>query len=213
MYEGVEEAGLHNATAYATADLKLITLQYDLFNDLSVKFCGDWVSAKQSGDCPGDGSYHFELPYTLPKSHDFTTWFATGWKGTATISITNDRFNTYDNSTSDTSPIQLGYCELHFSTYTTDSDAAGWRTLPSAMTVSLTLIGVIAAMTCCCCYLMCRRRQRYVTDEPDESTFKRMEDGKETKTLAKLPAAKKIVESRTKNELDPISQYRLDTPL
>jgi hypothetical protein len=188
-----------------------MTLEFDLFSDLSVKFCGDWVSAKQDGDCPGDGSYHFQVPYTLPKNDDFTTWFATGWKGTAFISIASDRYSTYDNSTSETSPVQLGYCELHFSTYTTESNAADWKTLPSAMTVSLTLVGIVAAMACCCCFLMCRRRQRYVSDEPDEGAFQRMEDGKQTKTLLSLPAAKKVVDSGRKDELDPVSQYRLDT--
>jgi hypothetical protein len=216
VYEGVEDAGLRNATAYATAELKLMTLQFELFNDLSVKFCGDWISAKQNGACPGDGSYHFEVPYTLPKSNSFTTWFATGWKGTAFISITNDRSTTNDNSTNKAGPVQLGYCELHFKTFTTESDASGWKTLPSAMTVSLTLVAVAAAMACCCCYLMCRKRQRCVSDEPEESTFQRMEDGKQTKTLGKLPVANKDVNSRKKEELDwdpAVSQYQLETPL
>jgi hypothetical protein len=212
MYEGVEDAGLHNATAYATAELNLMTLQYELFNDLSVKFCGDWIYAQQNGNCPGDGSYHFEVPYTLPRSRDFTTWFATGWKGTAYISITNGRkSSTYDNSTIESAPVQLGYCELHFSTYTTESDALGWSTLPTAMAVSITLVALTAAMACCCCYLMCRKRRRYVTDEPDESRFQRMEDGQQPKTiLSTPPVAKKVLDNGKKDELDPVSQYRLD---
>ena len=199
MYEGVEDAGLHNATAYATAELNLMTLQFELFNDLSVKFCGDWVSAQSGVSCPADGSYHFEVPYTLPKSDSFTTWFATGWKGTAFISITNDRSTTSNNSTG---PVQLGYCELHFSTFTTESDASEWKTLPSAMTVSLALVALVASMACCCCYLMCRKRQRSVTDEPEEGMFQRMEDGKQTKSLAKLSVAKEVVASRKKDEPD-----------
>jgi hypothetical protein len=182
-YEGVAEAGLQTNnetgyTGYATADLHLMTLDYKLFSGMAVKFCGDWIySSKQDGDfCPDDGIYHFETLYQLPESTDYKTWFATGWKGTSTISIRTKR-NASDGSEQGN---LLGYCEMHFSTYTTKSDSDEFKTLPSAMIVTLSLAAAAAAFSLCAFYLACCRKGRVIAiDEPSEGgdQYQKMEDG------------------------------------
>jgi hypothetical protein len=167
-----------NNTGYASADLNLLSVEYNLFHLLPFNFCGEWVQAGKynSNPCPYDGSYHFNVPYDLPwDDGDITTWFATGWQGTSNLII-------YSSASEDDSDL-LASCILHWKTYVTQTnEEAGWKTLPSAAQVAIILASVLAFMCCCCFYLSCcrrRRRKRHVTDvDYDGTDFKMFEDEK-----------------------------------
>jgi hypothetical protein len=141
-------AGLTDGSkGYASSQLHLVTLEYELFHDLPVDFCGDWLSQANSNTanaCPGDGKYHFTIPYTLPANHDATTWFATGWKGAARIDIRSGPSNQTD---------MVGTCVMEFHTYTSPSSNKNWRTLPSAAAVTCTLGGIAVVLFCLICVL------------------------------------------------------------
>jgi hypothetical protein len=169
-YSGLSNAtGFSNATGYASADLQLMTLQYDLFQFLPFKFCGDWVTRGKYNfnSCPGDGKYHFEVPYVLPKNDDATTWFATGWEGVSYLKIYADR--------SDNSPL-LSHCKIHFKTSVTQSNEENWRTLPSAAQTTLILFGIAAGMFSLIICMACRTKRKHPTDEDYSQDFKKMED-------------------------------------
>ena len=184
-----------NNTGYASADLNLLSVEYNLFNFLPFNFCGDWVSSGRYNDgaCPSDGQYTFSVPYTLPwDDGDITTWFATGWQGNSNLII-------YSSPAEDNSTL-LASCTLHWKTYVTKNETAdeGWKTLPSAAQVAIIMASVLACMCCCCFYLSCcrrRRRKKHVTDIDYEGTdlgrFKIFDD-------------KKIKEEQKKKEKDEL---------
>lgn len=181
---------VNGSKGYASSQLHLVTLQYQLFHDLPVDFCGDWLSHSNSNTntCPGDGKYHFTIPYTLPASSDATTWFATGWKGTARIDIRNGPSNQTD---------MVGTCIMEFHTYTTQSSNKNWKTLPSAAAVTCTVGGIAVMLFCLICVLGgCipeSKSRRVAVAEPSLTTplsdadivdgkfmFQKMEEGKES---------------------------------
>jgi hypothetical protein len=72
-----------NGFGYASANLRLMSVRYDLLELFPIDLCGDWIESytgNSSEICPGwDGSYYFSVPYTLPyDENDITTWLATG---------------------------------------------------------------------------------------------------------------------------------------
>ena len=147
---------------YASANLRLLSIEYNLFQFYPFDFCGDWASAYNytydGQECPdSDGFYSFEIPYTLPwDDDDITTWFATGWQGVSNVEIHSDQ-------SSDSTLI--GYCTLHWHTYVTPSQEEGWRTMPSAVTSGIVLGSFFAALFCCCTFATCcRRRKKHATD-------------------------------------------------
>mmetsp|Transcript_28113 Transcript_28113/g.76272 ORF Transcript_28113/g.76272 Transcript_28113/m.76272 type:complete len:271 (+) Transcript_28113:219-1031(+) len=167
-----------NNTAYASANLKLLSVEYNLFEFFPVDFCGDWVQhynyTYEGQECPDwDGYYSFNLPYTLPfDDDDVTMWFATGWQGISAIEIRSDQ--------TESSPL-LGYCTLYWDTYVTPSNEDGWRTMPSAAQAGV-VVGAILAFLCCCCTwaTCCRRRTKHVTDigyyDDDKIDYEKYED-------------------------------------
>ncbi|KAG7362729.1 hypothetical protein IV203_026089 [Nitzschia inconspicua] len=153
-----------NTTGYASADLKLLSIEYTLFNHLPFNFCGDWVRAGQynTNPCPYDGTYTFSIPYELPwDDGDITTWFATGWEGVSDLIIYKGNVE-HDNAD------LLASCVVHWKTFVTQSDETeGWKTLPSAAQTAIIMVSVLAFLCCCCIYLSCcisRRRRRHITD-------------------------------------------------
>jgi hypothetical protein len=166
-YQDLELSGLVNNTGYASANLNLMTLEYDLFQLMPFHFCDDWVKRSQYNynTCPEDGKYHFEVPYTLPLDFDAKTWFATGWKGESYLQIHAGR--------NESSPL-LAQCKLTFQTHVTQSNEEGWRTLPTAAQTTLAMVGLVAAMLLCIGCLACGPKRKHVTD--DAFTFKQTAD-------------------------------------
>lgn len=152
---------LTNNTGYASANLRLLSVEYNLFDLYPVDFCGDWAvpyNSTYGHACPDwDSYYAFDIDYKLPwDDDDITTWFATGWQGVSNLAI-------YSNQTVDSELIT--YCTMHWHTYVTPSEDEGFRTLPSAAVTGLALASFLVALFCCCCYVnCCRRRQKHVTD-------------------------------------------------
>lgn len=151
-----------NGTGYASANLRLLSVEYNLFEAFPIDFCGDWVQSynktQYGNSCPfSDDTYYFNIPYTLPwDDDDITTWFATGWSGVSSLQVRNG------NSKSSS---LLADCTLHWHTYVTPSEEEGWRTMPSAAQTGIVLASLLTAILCCCTYLTCcRRRQKHITD-------------------------------------------------
>lgn len=193
QYQNLDVSSVNN-TGYASANLKLLSMEYSLFKYLPFDFCGSWVTpSEDNGDeCPTDGVYGFSLPYVLPwDDQDITTWVATGWQGTTNLVV-------YSNSSA--SATTLASCKLHWKTYVTQSSEDGWHTLPSAAHSAIILACIMAAMCLFCTYLTCcRRRGRnkamldVIEPTPEgEATgsFKRMDDSNDekSKSLLKLKA-------------------------
>lgn len=158
-------------------------MHYELFHVLPFNFCGEWIKNGRYNynECPGDGKYHFEVPYQLPKSYDSTVWLATGWQGSSEMKVYAQR--------DEESQVILD-CKLHFKTYVTQSNESDWKTLPSAAAVTFSLVGIIVLMTCCLCYLACRPLRKHVTDEDYSTDFRKLEEGKPKKVEAAKEEAK-----------------------
>jgi hypothetical protein len=141
-----------NSTGYASANLKLLSVEYSLIKNLPLDFCGSWVTpnTNNKNECPVDGVYHFSIPYKLPwDDQDITSWFATGWEGTTNLEVYND-------TTTDAK--LLASCKFHWKTYVTESQEDGWHTMPSATQATIILAAILGAMCLCCFYLTCCRR-------------------------------------------------------
>jgi len=152
-----------NGTGYASANLRLVSVEYNLVDEYPINFCGDWVEAYNHsyGDnvaCPDlDGYYYFNIPYKLPfDDDDLTTWVATGWSGVSSLTV--------HTGPSDDSDL-LADCTLHWHTYVTPSQAEGWKTMPSAAQSSIVVASVLTAILCACTWVACcKKREKHVTD-------------------------------------------------
>ncbi|CAJ1940264.1 unnamed protein product [Cylindrotheca closterium] len=171
----------NNSTAYASAKLQMLTLEYELFQLLPFNFCGDFVTSSAANGnmtnytaCPDDGRYTFNLDYTLPENQDSTSWFASGWTATSEIMIYSSR--------TESSTI-LADCKLEFHTYVThDQESAQWKELPSAATITFALLTVAMFLCVMVCFLACRKTktqeanhefddfQKYIDSIDDEET-------------------------------------------
>lgn len=173
IYNGLQDYNLQNTSAYVSGNLKLMTMEYDLFQFLPFNFCGDWImnAAYNYQTCPSDGTYHFELPYSLPESEGISAWFATGWEGVSYIKI-------YKGAK--TQSALLAKCKLHFKTYVTDNGAENWYALPSAAQTTVVLFSVLGFLFMIVMCLACRRQERKAKHPvEDDYDFKAMNDDTE----------------------------------
>jgi hypothetical protein len=155
----------YNSSGFASANLRMLSLEYELFNLIPFNFCGDWVQ-NTNVTCPNDGYYHFDLTYQLPETQDKTSWFASGWTATSELMIFSSRSE---------SPSILADCKLEFHTYVTQNQESEWQSLPSAAVVTLSLLGVSVAMCTVICCLACRKKKKRVTDR-DFDDFQKMQE-------------------------------------
>ena len=187
-----------DGTGYASANLRLLSVEYNLLESYPIDFCGDWIAANNDTDngmpCPyWYGEHSFTIPYTLPwDDDDITTWFATGWSGTSSIQIRN-------GSTEDST--LLTDCTLKWHTYVTPSQAEGWTTMPSAAQTGIVLASVLTAILCCCTYIACcRRRTQHVTDIGYYNDFSDYQIFDEEKPKKKVKDAEKIETTEEPND-------------
>ena len=181
-YEGLTATDNENTTmGYATGNLQLMTVDYDLFQLLPIDYCGDWVYDSNFG-CPDDGIYHFQFPYQLPGAEGINAWFASGWQGISYIKV---------YSAEKTTSTLMAHCKLHFKTYVTDSGESNWYTLPSAAQATIVLFGVIGSLFLIILCMACRTSNEPHPTDPDYTTdYKTMdEDGKTVATKADEEAA------------------------
>ena len=199
-YNGLDTYGLYNNTGYATAELQLLTVDYELFELLPFNFCGNFVN-DQSGyysntTCPGDGYYNFHLAYQLPENDDKSTWFATGWTATTEFMIFSSRYQ---------GASILADCKLEFHTSVSQAQQTGeWKSLPSAAIVTLSLLGAGLCMILTICVLACRPKRKRATDIDYGQDFKRMDetDGESVESDKVQKARKVSVQMRYNGEAD-----------
>lgn len=178
QYHGMNET--FDGLGYASANLRLLSVEYNLFNNFEIDMCGDWVQAYNKTDddltCPAvDGYYYFNINYELPyDDDDLTAWFASGFSGVSELTIAT--------GTSDL----LADCTIHWHTYVSASNAEGFKTMPSAAQTGIVLMSIFTAIICCCTYMICcRRRKKSIADISHYSDFAEYENYKAMKRGSK----------------------------
>jgi hypothetical protein len=150
FYTGLEDSGVVDNTAYATAELSLFTLNYNLFEDLAIPLCDDSMTANEGYECPADGSYNYAVTYNLPSAGaESQSWLASGWQGTGQIQL-------FAAESADT---LIGDCTLSLSTFVTEKSGSKLQT-PSASVAFGTLAGVLVAALLLCVFCCCCRKKR-----------------------------------------------------
>lgn len=179
-----------------------MTIDYQLFHLLPFNFCGDWVaySHNNAEACPGDGYYHFSIPYQLPENDDITTWFATGWEGVSYLKI-------YASQSEQST--KVAHCKIHFKTFVTGSNEENWYTLPSAAQTTIVLFAILGALFLGCMCLACRPSGKHPTDEDYSSEFKAMEDPIEASRKETPPPQKKVLDEEKGNLDETVSRLSL----
>lgn len=150
-FQGLNEIGLMDDYAFVSADLQLLSLDYQLLQYLQVPICGIYVIDDQNNDtaCPDDGVYEFYLPYVLPAEESNLSWLASGWEGTSDISFYSEANNVES---------LIGSCQLHFATAVTQNEKGILAELPipTAMVTMLVVVAFAAFMLLSCIYQMVR---------------------------------------------------------
>jgi len=185
-YEGLTPSDDNSTTlGYATGNLQLMTVDYDLFQLLPIDFCGDWVYDSNFG-CPDDGIYHFQFPYPLPSAEGINAWFASGWQGISYLKV---------YKAEKTTSALMAHCKLHFKTYVTDSGESNWYTLPSAAQATIVLFAVIGALFLIIMCMACRTSNDPHPTDPDYTTadYKTMDE--DAKTVATTRADEEAAEA------------------
>lgn len=195
-YNGVSNSGITNDAAYIKADLSMWTLSFNLFDMLQVPLCDSSfvADANNQNDCPGDGSFDFELAYKLPSAGgESTSWLASGWQGTGTIQM----FAQQDET------MLIGDCTLALRTFVTSSSSAQKSLLstPSAAAsvgIASAVAAVIALMClyCYCCMKKKRQKGKIQVVDEDSSRFVRMEEDKSYWSGAGSKASKKTATTK-----------------
>jgi len=152
---------------------------------------------------PGDGSYGFSVNYHLPSSGGETTsWLASGWAGTGTISI----FAEEDEN------MLIGRCKFNLNTFVTENEAYGMFQIPSAAASVGIVSGTVAALALVCLYLRCCTRRKRTKEELAEdgawitdpnltrddinTLFKRLDEDTKTDTPVE---SRRVLEARHNN--------------
>jgi hypothetical protein len=153
FYTGVEDSGVVDNTAYATAELSLFTLNYNLFEDLAIPLCDDSMTANEGYECPADGSYNYAVTYNLPSAGaESQSWLASGWQGTGQMQL----FAAENGTT------MIGDCTLSLSTFVTEKSGNKLQ-VPAASVAFGTLAGVLVASLLLCVFCCCCRKKRNAT--------------------------------------------------
>ena len=155
QYQGVEDLGLVDGYAFASADMDFVGVHIDILDYLQVPMCGSYVFKNGYDDnngieCPGDGIYNFDFTYLLPAEHNKAMWLATGWDGQADVEF----YSQANNPES-----LIGSCLLSFKTAVTPSTGTSAMEkvpLPSAMITALVILGFALLLILSCLYRMVR---------------------------------------------------------
>ena len=128
-----------------------MTLKYNFHEFLPFSFC-DYVTASESNanECPGDGTYGFNVYYRLPSAGgESTSWLASGWAGKGVISV----YAEMDES------MLIGQCTFEMKTFVTPDEQRGvFQTPSAAASVGITLGATAALILICVWWRCCRRR-------------------------------------------------------
>lgn len=147
-YNGVENAGIENNIGYMTTDIEMMTLSYNFYELMPVPLCYYYLKASDANeyDCPGDGSYGFTTHYVLPSAGgESTSWLATGWAGTGTISLYAENDDT----------MLIGQCTFDLRTFVTPNEERGIFQTPSAAASVGMVAGTVAVGFIICVWMYC----------------------------------------------------------
>jgi hypothetical protein len=150
-YNGVYDAGIENNIAYATANITLFHLNFNLFEFKPISLCDADTVTSNTGyggyayDCPTDGSYNYVVNYTLPSAGNPTqSYLGSGWTPHGVIQM----YAEADAS------LLIGECNITLATYVTPVSGQQYQA-PSASVASAAILGTLLCLTlllfCCCC--------------------------------------------------------------
>lgn len=190
-YNGVENSGIQDNTAYISANMDFFVTSYDLFDMREVLLC-DSIYQEEGNqyDCPGDGAYDFSMTYALPDSASgVMSWLATGWSGEADVTFYAEQ---------DVAGMVIGHCTLNLQTYVTPDEEKGLMQTPSAAaTAGIVLALVVLSLFCCAycyCTSCCRRKDRNTHTGVNRghdgltASFKQMDDSPSVDPAGKYAA-------------------------
>jgi hypothetical protein len=150
-YNGVSDAEIENNVAYATANVSLFNLNFNLFDMKPIYLCdADAVTGTSTSayggyqnNCPSDGYYKYSVNYTLPSAGS-KSYLGSGWTPSGTIKM----FSQADSS------MLIGSCNISLATYVTPHSGQQYQT-PAASVASAAVLGTLLGLTlllfCCCC--------------------------------------------------------------
>jgi hypothetical protein len=150
-YNGVYDAGITNNIAYATANVSLFKLNFNLFEMKPIYLCDSDTVTGNTGyggyqyNCPSDGSYNYSVNYTLPSAGKASqSYFGSGWTPSGVIQM----YSEADSS------MLIGECNITLATYVTPAAGQEYQ-IPSASVASAAILGTLLGLTlllfCCCC--------------------------------------------------------------
>jgi hypothetical protein len=148
----------------------MVSVDQNYFTKKEVDLCTDLVKDETEeydnyeNDCPVDGSYWFNVTYTLPGigEQPATSWLATGFQGTGIISMT---------AAADDSDTYIGYCEFGLDVLVTRSENGSFRG-PSAQTAIWLIFGsaLICCISCFCGRRACMKEKKIKTAEKSDES-------------------------------------------
>ncbi|CAB9512722.1 expressed unknown protein [Seminavis robusta] len=157
QYRGIEDTGLVDGYAFASASMMFVGVLIDMLQYLQVPICGDYISTGYGDDdrgeeveCPEDGTYNFFLQYPLPDETSKAVWVATGWDAHAEISFYSEANNPES---------LIGVCELTFITAVTAGQGSSPLEkipIPSAMVTAMVILAFAGFLIITCFYRMIR---------------------------------------------------------
>lgn len=183
---------------YLSTDVELLTLRYNFNEMLPIPLCSEYLQGSEynSDECPGDGSYDFNILYKLPSAGaQSTSWLASGWDGSGVFRIYAE----------ENENMLIGECTFAMKTFVTANEEAGFFQTPSAAATVGIVLGALAALALICvfCYCCIKNRKKRVTEEGSKSMlslspadistiFKRLDEESkmtraETATMATSP--------------------------
>lgn len=154
-YNGLVNTEVQNNIGYATANISMVSLNFNLFENKEISLCSYTMEANSYGgyngyggyqyNCPNDGAYNYSVLYTLPSAGKETqSWFGSGWKPTGVIQLFADEYDT----------VLIGECTLGLTTYVTQKSGQEYETPPASLVSAIvlgSLLGITLLWFCCCC--------------------------------------------------------------
>jgi len=234
QYNGTAAAGVNaNGIVYGKAGLQLMTLDYELFNNVPLYMCGPWVSEVEENDAEAyENTYGGRYLADADAGDDAAQGddaVAEEEQDAADTCAGNGMYTFYVDldlpenddklswlatgwkgvgdimlfANSGDSSSLVGYCTLNFATHVTPQDEIYY--LPSALIASLSIIGVMAAVVFSCCFCRCCRKgnKKEVTTKKKVAATKAISKPAQTET-----PKPKVKRSENDCKSDPIEMSR-----
>lgn len=127
-----------NGTVYVDAEISFVSYKYSVVSGERLNLC---ALESQSGTCPGNGNYKFDVQFSLPNIDDSWSWFSTGYDHKGELVL----------YASQRTKVLVGYCDLVFNVDVTRSRS---KNPPSALIAGVGILAVsFLGLLLCCCWL------------------------------------------------------------